>query len=257
MSDYRQASYGAPVRAGDASLDLGLRAHMLAVYNYMALGLLVTAVAAYAVFSLSFTSPGAGVAAMNSQLDITQLGMTLFGTPLRWVIALSPLAFILVLSFGINKLSAGTAQILFWTFAGVMGASISTILAVYEPYSIIKVFAITAAMFGAMSLWGYTTKRDLTGMGTFLMMGLFGLIIASIVNIIWPSGALGFAISVLGVGIFAGLTAYDTQKIKEQYYEGVDADSSTKMQVMGALSLYLDFINMFLMLLRLIGSTRE
>ena len=259
MSDYRQTGYGAPARmgAGDASLDLGLRRYMLGVYNYMAIGLLVTALAAYAVFSLSFTSPGAGVGAINSQLDITQLGVTLFTSPLRWLVALAPLAFVLVLSFGVNRLSAGTMQILFWAFAATMGASISSLIAIYEPTSIVKVFIVTAGAFGALSLWGYTTKRDLTGMGTFLMMGLFGLIIASIVNMIWPSGALGFAISVLGVGIFAGLTAYDTQKIKEAYYEADDAGTVAKKTIMGALSLYLDFLNMILMLLRLIGSTRE
>jgi FtsH-binding integral membrane protein len=253
MVDYRQTGYGAPARQGmgDASVDVGLRSHMLGVYNYMALGLLLTAGAAYGLYTASFVEVGGRI------VGLTSLGETLFTGPLMWVIALAPLAFVLVLSFGINRLSAGTAQILFWTFAAVMGASLSSIFAVYELGSIFRVFLITAGMFGAMSLWGYTTKRDLTGMGSFLMMGLFGLIIASIVNLIWPSGALGFAISVLGVAIFAGLTAYDTQKIKEQYYEGLDEGSASKMQIMGALSLYLDFINMFLMLLRLMGSNRD
>lgn len=253
MVDYRQTGYGAPARSGmgDASVDLGLRSHMLGVYNYMALGLLLTAAAAYGLYTASFVEVGGRI------VGLTSLGETLFTGPLMWVIALAPLAFVLVLSFGINRLSAGTAQILFWTFAAVMGLSLSSIFAVYELGSIFRVFLITAGMFGAMSLWGYTTKRDLTGMGSFLMMGLFGLIIASIVNLIWPSGALGFAISVLGVAIFAGLTAYDTQKIKEQYYEGLDDGTASKMQIMGALSLYLDFINMFLMLLRLMGSNRE
>ena len=250
MADYRQTGYGTPASTAGASMDLGLRSYMLGVYNYMALGLVVTAAAAYGLFTASF------VEANGQIVGLTSLGETIFTGPLMWVLMLAPLAFVLVLSFGINKLSAGTAQILFWAFAAVMGASLSSIFAVYAGGSIFRVFVITAGMFGAMSLWGYTTKRDLTSMGSFLMMGLFGLIIASVVNIFWPSGALAFAISVLGVVIFAGLTAYDTQKIKENYYEGEDAGISTKKQVMGALSLYLDFINMFLMLLRLIGDRR-
>lgn len=252
MSDYRQPGYGAPSRpmGADATMDLGLRSYMLGVYNYMALGLLVTAAAAYGLFTASFIES-------NGQIvGLTNLGQTLFTGPLMWVIMLAPLAFVLVLSFGINKLSASTAQILFWAFAAVMGASLSTIFAVYAEGSIFRVFLITAGMFGAMSLWGYTTNRDLTSMGSFLMMGLFGLIIASIVNLIWPSGALAFAISVIGVVIFAGLTAYDTQKIKNSYAEGEDAEFTSKKQIMGALSLYLDFINLFIMLLRLIGERR-
>ena len=249
MADYRQTGYGAPARTADASMDLGLRSYMLGVYNYMALGLVVTAAAAYGLYRVSFIEVGGGLA-------LTSVGETIFASPLMWVLMLAPLAFVLVLSFGINKLSAGTAQILFWAFAGVMGASLASIFAVYAHGSIFRVFLITAGMFGATSLWGYTTKRDLTSMGSFLMMGLFGLIIASIVNLIWPSGALSFAISVIGVVIFAGLAAYDTQKIKESYYEGDEAGFAQKKQIMGALSLYLDFINLFLMLLRLIGDRR-
>jgi FtsH-binding integral membrane protein len=170
---------------------------------------------------------------------------------------LAPLAFVLVLSFGINKLSPAATQILFWVFAAVMGLSLASIFAVYTGGSIAKVFFISAAMFGGMSLYGYTTKRDLTKIGSFLIMGLFGLIIASIVNVIWPSGPLGFAISILGVVIFLGLTAWDTQKIKESYQQGMDAAWETKGAVMGALSLYLDFLNLFLMLLRLFGQQRN
>jgi FtsH-binding integral membrane protein len=250
MADYRQTGYGAPASTAGTSIDVGLRNYMLGVYNYMALGLVVTAAAAYGLFSMSFVEQGGQI------VGLTALGNTIFNSPLMWVLMLAPLAFVLVLSFGINKLSAGTAQILFWAFAAVMGASLSSIFAVYAGGSIFRVFVITAGMFGAMSLWGYTTKRDLTSMGSFLMMGLFGLIIASVVNLIWPSGALAFAISVLGVVIFAGLTAYDTQKIKENYYEGDEAGFAKKKQIMGALSLYLDFINLFLMLLRLIGDRR-
>ncbi len=252
MSDYRQPGYGAPARpmGADATMDLGLRSYMLGVYNYMALGLLVTAAAAYGLFTASF------VEANGQIVGLTSLGQTLFTGPLMWVIMLAPLAFVLVLSFGINKLSAGTAQILFWSFAAVMGASLSSIFAVYAQGSIFRVFLITAGTFGAMSLYGYTTKRDLTQIGSFLMMGLFGLIIASVVNLIWPSGALAFAISVVGVVIFVGLTAYDTQQIKNSYAEGDAAEFSSKKQIMGALSLYLDFINLFMMLLRLIGDRR-
>lgn len=250
MVDYRQASYGTPARAGDASLDLGLRQYMIGVYNYMMLGLLVTAAAAYGIYAASFIEQGGQV------VGLTSFGQTLFATPLVWVLMLAPLGVVLVMSFGINRISAGTAQTLFWVYAALVGVSLSTIFVVYAHGSIARVFLITAAMFGATSLWGYTTKRDLTGMGSFLMMGLFGLIIASLVNIFWPSGALNFAISVLGVVIFAGLTAYDTQKIKEQYYAGGDDEMISKGKVMGALSLYLDFINMFIMLLRLIGDRR-
>lgn len=260
MSDYRQPGYGAPARpmGADATMDLGLRSYMLGVYNYMALGLLVTAAAAYGVFSLSFTSAldPAAVKVLSNGLGLTSLGVTIFTGPLMWVLMLAPLAFVLVLSFGINRLSAGTAQILFWTFAAVMGASMASILAVYTGGSVFRVFLITAGMFGATSLYGYTTKRDLTSIGGFLMMGLFGLIIASIVNLIWPSGAMSFAISVIGVVIFTGLAAYDTQQIKNSYVEGDDESFATKKQVMGALSLYLDFINLFVMLLRLIGDRR-
>ncbi len=252
MSDYRQPGYGAPTRTGyaDATMDLGLRSYMLGVYNYMALGLLVTAAAAYGLYSASF------VEANGQIVGLTSLGQTIFTGPLMWVLMLAPLAFVLVLSFGINKLSASTAQILFWAFAAVMGASLSSIFAVYAHGSIFRVFLITAGMFGATSLYGYTTNRDLTSIGGFLMMGLFGLIIASIVNLIWPSGALAFAISVIGVVIFTGLAAYDTQQIKNSYDARDEMGFAAKKQIMGALSLYLDFINLFLMLLRLIGDRR-
>lgn len=260
MSDYRQPGYGAPARpmGADATMDLGLRSYMLGVYNYMALGLLVTAATAYAVFSICFTSASdpAAVAMLQNGLALTSTGVAIFNSPLMWVLMLAPLAFVLVLSFGINKLSASTAQILFWAFAAVMGASMSTILAQFTGTSVFRVFLITAGMFGATSLYGYTTKRDLTSIGGFLMMGLFGLIIASIVNLIWPSGALAFAISVIGVVIFTGLAAYDTQQIKNSYDERDEIGFASKKQIMGALSLYLDFINLFIMLLRLVGDRR-
>jgi uncharacterized protein len=228
-------------RAGTAAvIDEGLRSYMLKVYNYMGIGLVVTGLVAW------FTSQWAMSSQANEQL--------LYGSPLAWVIMLSPLAFVLVLSFGINKLSVGAAQATFWGFAAVMGLSLSSIFLVYTGASIAKVFFITAATFGAMSLYGYTTKRDLTGMGNFLFMGLIGLIIAMVVNIFLQSSMLEFAISAIGVLIFVGLTAYDTQKIKESYSESHGAEVLAKGAIMGALSLYLDFINLFLMLLRLFGN---
>jgi FtsH-binding integral membrane protein len=228
-------------RAGSAAaIDQGLRSYMLSVYNYMGLGLVVTGLVAY------FTSQWAMSSQANAEL--------LYASPLAWVLMLSPLAFILVLSFGINKLSVPAAQATFWAFAAVMGLSLSSIFLVYTGASIAKVFFITAATFGAMSLYGYTTKRDLTGMGTFLFMGLIGLVIAMVVNIFMQSSALDFAISAVGVLIFVGLTAYDTQKIKEGYDSMQGREMLAKGAIMGALSLYLDFINLFMMLLRLFGN---
>lgn len=234
----------AAARAGTAAaIDEGLRSYMLKVYNYMGLGLVVTGLVAY-------FSNQAAVA--DGQL--TTWGALLYTSPLMWVVALSPLAFVLVLSFGINKLSVGAAQGVFWGFAAVMGLSLSSIFMVYTDASIAKVFFITAATFGAMSLYGYTTKRDLTGVGNFLIMGLIGLIIASLVNIFLQSSMLDFAISAIGVLVFVGLTAYDTQKIKESYSASFGAEVLAKGAIMGALNLYLDFINLFLMLLRLFGN---
>ncbi|WP_196260266.1 Bax inhibitor-1/YccA family protein [Pelagibacterium limicola] len=223
-----------------AAIDEGLRAHMLRVYNYMGIGLAVTGLVAFFTAQWAVSSPAAA--------------QIMYGSPLAWVIMLSPLAFVLVLSFGIQKLSFPAAQMVFWAFAAVMGLSLSSIFLVYTGASIAKVFFITAAMFGSMSLYGYTTKRDLTGMGSFLFMGLIGLIIAMIVNMFLQSSALEFAISAIGVLIFVGLTAYDTQKIKEAYAENIGQEGLGKLAIMGALTLYLDFINMFLMLLRLFGN---
>jgi FtsH-binding integral membrane protein len=228
-------------RAGTAAdIDQGLRSYMLKVYNYMGLGLVVTGLVAF------FTSQWAVASEANFNL--------LYGSPLMWVVMLAPLGFVLVLSFGINKMSVGAAQITFWAFAAVMGLSLSSIFLVYTGGSIAKVFFITAATFGAMSLYGYTTKRDLTSVGNFAIMGLIGLIIASIVNIFLASSALDFAISIIGVLIFVALTAWDTQKIKESYNVGHGAEVLAKGAIMGALSLYLDFINLFMMLLRLFGN---
>jgi len=223
-----------------AVIDEGLRAHMLRVYNYMGIGLALTGLVAY--FFSRWMMADAAVA------------QAVFGSPLKWLVMLAPLGFVLVLSFGINKMSFATAQLTFWAFATVMGVSLSSIFLVYTGSSIARVFFITAATFGTMSLYGYTTKRDLTGLGSFLFMGLIGLIIASVVNIFMQSSALEFAISVLGVLIFVGLTAYDTQKIKEMYVELDGREVMGKKAIMGALRLYLDFINLFLLLLRLFGN---
>lgn len=240
MAEFDRPTIAAQRAGTAAAIDEGLRSYMLKVYNYMGIGLVVTGLVAY--FSNQW--------AMSSEANF----MLLYASPLSWVVMLAPLAFVLVLSFGINKLSAPMAQLLFWVFAGVMGLSLSSIFAVYTDASIAKVFFISAATFGAMSLYGYTTKRDLTGVGNFLIMGLIGLIIASLVNIFLQSSMLDFAISAIGVLIFVGLTAYDTQKVKEAYDSGMGADQLQKTAVMGALSLYLDFINLFLMLLRLFGN---
>jgi hypothetical protein len=225
-------------QAGAAQIDVGLREHMLRVYNYMASGVALTGIVAM----LASSSP----ALMNA----------MFGTPLQWVVMLAPLAFVMVISFGINRLSLFATQALFWLFAAVMGLSLSTIFLIYTGESIARVFFITAISFGALSLYGYTTKRDLGPIGAFLIMGLIGIIIASLVNLFMQNSAMQFAISVIGVLVFAGLTAYDTQKIKNSYSELHDHETSGKLAVMGALTLYLDFINLMLMLLHLFGNRR-
>lgn len=243
--DPRFETTQAPARAR-ADIDAGLRSYMLQVYNYMASGVLVTGIMAMLVF----TSPL--VASMIYQ--ITPDGYIAGYTTLGMITAFSPLAFVMIISFGINRLSVTATQALFWTFAAIMGLSLSSIMFIYTGTSVARIFFITAAMFASLSLWGYTTKKDLTGWGSFLFMGLIGIIIASVVNIFMASTAMMYAISIIGVLIFAGLTAYDTQKIKEMYYEGDGHETTTKKAVMGALRLYLDFINMFLMMLRLFGN---
>jgi uncharacterized protein len=239
-------------RPGTAAVvDAGLRSYMLRVYNYMGIGLVVTGLVAYFTYANSFIEESGRI------VGLTGLGAALYDSPLKWVVMLAPLAFVLVLSFGITKLSVPVTQLLFWAFAAVMGLSLSSIFAIYTGGSIAKVFFISAATFGAMSLYGYTTKRDLTQIGSFLMMGLIGIVIASIVNIFLASSALSYAISIVGVLVFVGLTAWDTQKIKESYNDGFGAEVLAKGAIMGALSLYLDFINLFLMLLRLFGNQRN
>lgn len=241
MADRYPLNQGAGTRTdANASIDVGLRKYMLGVYNYMASGVLLT-----------------GVVALLTSMWVTgnESAMALLYTsPLSWVIMLAPLGFVMVMSFGLNKLSAATLQMLFWAFAAVMGLSISSIFLVYTGTSIARTFFITAATFASLSLWGYTTKKDLSGWGTFLFMGLVGIIIASVVNIFLGSSTLSMVVSYAGVLIFAGLTAYDTQKIRNMYYEGDGAETRSKKIIMGALNLYLDFINLFMMLLRILGS---
>ena len=244
--DKRYAQSAAAARAGVA-VDEGLRAYMLGVYNYMAAGVALTGVIAYLTNVLAV-----------SDAALTPFGQMLYSSPLRWVVMLAPLGFVLYLSFRIQQMSVGAAQLAFWLFAAVMGLSLSWIFLVFTGESITQVFFITAAMFGALSLWGYTTKRDISAWGSFLFMGVVGIIIAMIVNLFLQSSGLQWAISVIGVLVFAGLTAYDTQRIKDGYLTvRHDTAMVAKSAIMGALSLYLDFINMFIMLLNLFGSSRE
>jgi uncharacterized protein len=250
MSNDVRSTYARQIGAQDAAgIDQGLRAYMLKVYNYMAMGLAITGLAAMAIAQLAVVRDAGG-----DILGLTSLGNTLYNTPLKWVVMLAPLGAVMFLSFRITKMSVPAAQLTFWAFAAIMGVSLSSIFLVYTSESIVRVFFITAAAFGSLSLYGYTTKKSLSGWGSFLFMGLIGVIIASIVNIFVGSSALQFAISVIGVLVFAGLTAYDTQRIKEMYYEGDDDASMGRKAIMGALSLYLNFINMFVMLLQLFGN---
>jgi FtsH-binding integral membrane protein len=229
----------AQAQVGVERIDEGLRRYMLQVYNYMGLGLAITGAVAFLVAA----TPA--------------LYVPIFSTPLKWVVMLAPLGFVFFLSARINNMSVSAAQLTFWVFAAVMGLSMASIFLVFTGASIARVFFITAAMFGAMSLYGYTTRRDLSGWGSFLFMGLIGIIIASLVNLFLASSAVQFAVSVIGVLVFTGLTAYDTQRIKEMYYELDAADVATRKAIMGALSLYLSFINLFMMLLQLFGTQRE
>lgn len=242
----------------DAMIDEGLRSYMVKVYNLMAVGLAITGIAAYFTFSMATTTdPSATVAQLGNGTMLTALGAALYGSPLRWVVMLAPLGMVFFLSFRVHKMSVAAAQTTFWVYAAMMGLSLSSIFVVYTGQSIVQTFFVTAASFGALSLYGYTTKKNLSGMGSFLIMGLFGLIIASIVNIFLQSSAMGFAISAIGVLIFAGLTAYDTQKIKEMYFDGDDVAVAGRKAIMGALTLYLDFINLFTFLLQFLGNRND
>ena len=254
MSDYdRNASarWGQSVGRAGADIDQGLRAYMLGVYNHMTLGLAITALTALGTKMLATTTTAAG------KMALTPFGHALYQTPLKWVVMLAPLAFVLFFSFRIDRMSASTARTMFIAFAAVMGLSLSTALLVFTGASVVRAFFITAAAFGGLSLYGYVTKRDLSAFGAFLVMGLIGLILASVANLFFASSAFQFGLSILSVLIFAGLTAWDTQAIKQMYYASDDYETATKKSVNGALMLYLDFINIFQSLLSLTGSRNE
>jgi uncharacterized protein len=264
------AQFGRPMtRAEAAVVDEGLRAYMLRIYNYMALGLAITGFAALGVYMLSVTGDAASAgrvaqrgtevaAQIRSGVFLTPLGVFLFFSPFKWVVILAPLALVFFFSFRLERMSVSAAHTTFWLFAALIGVSLSSLLLVYTHTSVARVFFITAASFGALSLYGYTTQRDLSGMGSFLLMGLFGIIIASLVNLFLGSSGLQFIISVIGVLIFAGLTAWDTQRLKSEYiYGALQGDIAEKAAISGALSLYLNFINMFTFLLQLFGQREE
>lgn len=258
MANYerdRTAQFGTAGRVADGAIDEGLRAYMLGVYNYMAIGLAITGIAALAIANLAVTNdPSQAAAQFRDGAYLTSLGYALYASPLKWVVMLAPLGIVFLFAAKVRSMSVPAAQTTFWAFAALMGVSISSIFLVYTSGSIVRVFFITAAAFGGLSLFGYTTKKDLSGWGSFLIMGLIGVIIAALVNLFLQSSALQFAISVIGVLVFAGLTAYDTQRIKEEYDPRLDGTAIGRMSIMGALSLYLNFLNMFLLLLSLFGN---
>ncbi|HWL30503.1 MAG TPA: Bax inhibitor-1/YccA family protein [Xanthobacteraceae bacterium] len=233
-----------------AAIDAGLRAYMLRVYNYMAAAVALTGVTAWATFNAAVVADASG------RLSLTPFGQAIYGGPVQIVLLLGTLGLVFFISFRIQRLQYSTALALFMLYAGLLGVVLSSIFLAYTGASVTRVFFISAAAFGALSLYGYTTQRDLSAMGSFMIMGLFGIIIASLVNLFLKSSGLDWAISIIGVGVFAGLTAWDTQKIKEVYDSRDDANTVGRKVVMGALSLYLDFINLFLMLLRLMGDRR-
>ncbi|MCY1127312.1 Bax inhibitor-1/YccA family protein [Frigidibacter sp. RF13] len=238
MADYQTINYGRSATSA-AAIDEGLKAHMNKVYGLMSVAMVLTGLVAWAVGT-------------NEQLL-----MAIFGSPLKWVVMFAPLAVVFAFGATLHRMSSATAQLVFYGFAALMGLSISYIFAVYTGVSIAQTFLVTAIAFAGLSLYGYTTKRDLSGFGTFLMMGLIGLIVASLVNLFLASGALAFAISVVGVLIFAGLTAFDTQAIKNTYIahaQSGDQEWLAKSAIMGALNLYLDFLNMFMFLLQFLGN---
>jgi FtsH-binding integral membrane protein len=274
MSDYQRnvaaASFGQTIsRAGSVAVDEGLRIYMLRIYNYMVLGLAITGLAALGTYIVSTTDEMAAAAKLvrngvevpariAGNLYLTPLGNQIFGGPIKWAVMLAPLAIVFVLSFGVERMRPAVAQGVFWIFAALMGVSLASIFMVFTHTSIVRVLFIAAASFGALSLWGYTTQRDLTGMGSFLLMGLFGVILAGLVNLFLGWQTLHFAISAVGVLVFAGLTAWDTQRLKTDYlYGAMDGDTTERSAILGALSLYLNFINLFTLLLQLLGQREE
>jgi len=264
MSDYQRnvaaAQFGQSTgRTGPIAVDEGLRAYMLRIYNYMVLGLAITGAAALGTYLLSVTSdPAVAALKLRDGLMLTSFGKLLFASPLKWAVILAPLALVFLLSFSIERMRPTTAQVMFWIYATVVGVSLASIFMVFTHTSIVRLFFITAASFGALSLWGYTTQRDLSAMGSFLLMGLFGIVLASLVNLFMASSALQFAISVIGVVVFAGLTAWDTQRLKSEYlYGAMEEETAARASIIGALSLYLNFINLFTLLLQLLGQRDE
>jgi len=262
MSDFDR-NYASPFgrtvgRTDAAAVDAGLRAYMLRIYNYMTIGLAITGLAALGVYMAAITNDPS-LAAVPQKIGgayLTSFGYAMYVSPLKWLFILAPLVMVFVISFGIQRLAPSTAQLLFWVFSALMGISLSSIFLVFTHTSIVRVFFITAASFGALSLFGYTTRRDMSGMGSFLMMGLFGVVIAGLVNLFIASSALQFIVSVVGVLVFAGLTAWDTQRLKNEYiygYAGAGGDVAERAAINGALSLYLNFINLFTLLLQLLG----
>jgi FtsH-binding integral membrane protein len=239
--------------ADQASFDVGLRAHMVRVYNYMASGLALSGIVAFALFNVE------GLANIFFQMGVTRggavipVGLNVLG----WVAILAPLGLLLLVGFRAAQMSVMSIQAVYWAVTALMGVSLSLLLFRYTGASVARTFFVTAASFGALSLYGYTTKRDLTAMGKFLFMGLIGLILAGLVNMIWPSGTMSFIISAAGVLIFSGLIAYDTQRIKEQYADAWGTDTAEKVAILGALSLYLDFVNLFQFLMSFMGQSRD
>ncbi len=264
-------SFGASLTRDEAdAIDAGLRAYMLHVYNYMALGLAVTGIAALAAYlvgiadtleNAAYVARGARVIAatpdtvlQSRDILLTETGYVLFVSPLKWAIMLAPLVLVFGLSFGIGRIGVPVAQVVFWIFSTLMGISLSVVFVVFAHASIVRVFFITAAAFGALSLWGYTTRRDLSGIGAFLLMGLLGLVLAGLVNSMAHASLVYWLISLGGVLVFAGLTASDTQRLKSQYlYGAMDGETMERSAILGALSLYLGFVNLFTLLLELLG----
>jgi FtsH-binding integral membrane protein len=273
--DRNVAGFGAAMtQAETAAIDAGLRSYMRHVYNYMMIGLAITGAAALGLYLLSVTGTvadasyviragrvipiPAGFVVQGRDILLTAIGYVVFVSPLKWAIIFAPLALVFGLSFGVERLRPATAQLLFWLYAAMVGLSLASIFLIYTHTSITRVFFITAASFGALSLWGYTTQRDLGGLGSFAIMGVFGIIIASLVNGFLASSALQWGISVIGVLVFSGLTAWDTQRLKNEYlYGAMDGETVERSAILGALSLYLDFINLFTLLLQLLGQREE
>jgi FtsH-binding integral membrane protein len=256
MSDYDRtanARYGAGVaRSGVGAIDQGLRAYMIGVYNYMTLGLGITGLVAIGAFKLADVHFAGSV-----PISASPFGQAIYFSGLRWVIVFAPLAVVFYISARINAISVAAARNAFFVFSGLIGLSLSALLIRYSEVSVARAFFETAAAFGGLSLYGYTTKRDLSAMGSFMVMGLWGLIIASVVNLFLQSTGLQWALSILCIGVFSGLTAWDTQAIKQQYYAGDGYEVAQKKSIFGALRLYLDFINIFTALLQLTGSARS